>query len=485
MADLKEFTVSVPSAKGDLRFSTLDGFDELNRPFRYEIAFVADTADIKAKDVLGTPAIVTVEGDKVRHFHGLIVEFSIGEAHDQNKSVEYRVVVMPWLWFLSLRSNNKIFQKKSAVEIIEAIFGDYGDAKFEKRLKKKYPAREYCVQYGESDLAFVQRLMEHEGIGYFFEHTEDQHLMVLFDASSDLAPPEGIDSIGFGAERDAARTNGDYISAWLPEAVVRTGKYAQTDYDFEKPSSDLMSKSENAHGHAEDKREVYFYPGNYIDHGRGDALSAVRLEELQHPFVRISAAGRTRPLWSGHTFKFEGYPRESEDGEYLVLRSDYRLRHAETGGGQEGPTGFSARLLLAPKATAFRPERRTLKPVMRGPQTAMVVGPSGQEIFTDKYARVKVQFHWDRLGKKDENTTCFIRVSQTWAGSGWGFIQIPRIGQEVIVDFLEGDPDQPIITGRVYNAEQMPPYGLPAQCDAIGVEVEFLARGRRLERIAV
>ncbi|HEX9857359.1 MAG TPA: type VI secretion system tip protein TssI/VgrG, partial [Paracoccaceae bacterium] len=381
----------------------------------------------------------------------------------------FRIRLQPWLWFLSLRTDNRIFQNKSVIDIIEEVFGAYPDASFEKRLQKSYPPRDYCVQYGESDLDFVQRLMEHEGIFYFFEHDDGAHRMILADGNAVLKPGPGSDTLPYEPDSRISFRDGDFITAWLPRAQVRPGRHAHTDYDFKKPSSDLTSKAENPLGHALDKHENYAYPGDYIVHSRGDALSALRLEELQAAFVRVEARGTARHLWSGRTFTLELFPREAENDEYLVLRVDYQMWDEQVRSGQtEAMQGYEVALRLAPKRIAFRPERRTPRPVMRGPQTAVVVGPAGEEIFTDEYSRVKVQFHWDRQGAKDENTTCFIRVSSVWAGAGWGFIQIPRIGQEVIVDFLEGDPDQPIITGRVYNAEQMPPYGLPGTATQSG-----------------
>lgn len=467
MPDTREIVIKIPAASDEMLFSALDGSDEISAPFVFSVLAASKSLDIKPDDVLGTAAVVTVGGETPRHFHGLVATFGIEDIRDDH--AHYRMSIRPWLWFLSLRTDNRIFQAKTAVEIIEDVFKIYPLAVFEKRLQRSYPPREYCVQYGESDLNFVQRLMEHEGIGYFFEHTEDAHTLVLFDANVTLKPAPGAEVIPYEADSRISFKEGDFITSWLPVATVRPGKYVHTDYDFEKPSSDLMSITENPLGHEGDKGENYFYPGVYTDHGRGDTLSALRLDELQAPHVRVAAQGTARPLWSGRTFKLDLFPREAENGEYIVISTAYRLWDDQYRSGQSrAETGYEVSLSVMPIALPFRPAHRTPRPVMKGLQTAKVVGPAGAEIFSDKYARVKVQFHWDRLGKHDENTTCFIRVSQTWAGAGWGFIQIPRIGQEVIVDFLEGNPDCPIITGRVYNAEQMPPYGLPANVTQSG-----------------
>ncbi|TIQ79227.1 type VI secretion system Vgr family protein, partial [Mesorhizobium sp.] len=269
---------------------------------------------------------------------------------------------------------------------------------------------------------------------------------------------------GQGSRRDV-----EYITEWIPGSSVRPGAYVHTDYDFKKPGADLMAKSAQPFSHKLAAGENYRQPGAHLEVGRGDSLAAIRREEIQAVHQRIAAVGTVRGLYSGCTFKLDGFPREDQNQEYLVVSAEYRLfdpgyrAHADV-----ESENFKVILGVAPTALAYRPPRVTTRPIMRGPQTATVVGPSGEEIFTDKYARVKVQFHWDRLGKKDQNSSCFVRVSQTWAGSGWGFIQIPRIGQEVIVDFIEGDPDLPIITGRVYNASQMPPYGLPGSATQSG-----------------
>lgn len=467
MADGRNITVS--TALGDkLVFSQMEGSDEISQCFRYELGLVGKDIDVKAEDILGTPATILVRTDTgKRFFHGIVAEFAFQGFREDY--AYYRVVLRPWLWFLTNRSDNRIFQKKSVVEIIEEVWKPYAHVKVEKRLKKSYPPRDYCVQYRESDLDFVQRLMEHEGIFYHFDHADGEHTLVLSDANASVKDAEDFGSVKFRGEVGTAAGEEDVITAFLPRASVRSGVYVHTDYDFKKPATDLMTKSDAPKSHEAAKGELYHYPGAYIEVGAGEPLAAIRLEEVQAAHVRIEAQGNVRGLWSGVSFKLEEFPREADNVKYLVLRSEYEMWDDQYRAGmqQEGD-GFRVRLQLQPLSLTFRPERRTPKPLMSGPQTAVVVGPSGEEIFTDEYSRVKVQFHWDRLGGKDENSSCFVRVSSAWAGSGWGFIQIPRIGQEVIVDFLEGNPDAPIITGRVYNAAQMPPYGLPANATQSG-----------------
>ena len=463
----REITVKIAAIEDEIQFSRMDGYDEISRPFHFELMVSCKSTDIKALAVLGTDVLVEVTGGEPRYFHGLVTRFGLEEIRDDNAF--YRVTIAPWLWFLTLKTDNRIFQEKSVPEILDEVFRSYGNAVTVSRLRGSYKPREYCVQYGESDLDFVQRLMEHEGIFYFFEHDDTGHRMILADSNAVLKPAPGFETLPYEPDSRISFKEGDFITRWVPGTSVMPGAFAHTDYDFTKPSSDLLSKSNAPPGHALDKAENYRYPGYYTEHGRGDALAGIRLESLQAPATIVEAEGTARALWSGRIFKLDLFPREAENIDYLVLRVDVRMWDEQVRSGQEGALqGFEVSLRLAPSETPFRPARRTPPPVMRGPQTASVVGPAGAEIFTDKYSRVKVQFHWDRQGKKDAHTTCFIRVSSAWAGSGWGFIQIPRIGQEVIVDFLEGDPDQPIITGRVYNAEQMPPYGLPGSATQSG-----------------
>jgi type VI secretion system secreted protein VgrG len=457
--------ITAKTALGDvLKFAAMEGEEEIGRCFRYQLDLVSEDITLAAKDLLGKPAVVAVGPNAPRHFHGIVTAFGLTGMRDGY--AQFRAILRPTLWFLSNTTDNRIFQNMSVVEIVKDVLGA---VPADWRLRGSYPPRDYCVQYGESDLAFVQRLLEHEGIFYFFEHSEAGHVLVLSDDSASLPPVPGFETVSWQSDSLVTFIDGDFVTRWAPVTSVRSGAYTHTAYDFEKPSADLMAKAENALGHDEDAAEVYHYPGNHIDLGRGDALARIRLQELQAPHRRVEAEGTARGLWPGASFTLKRFPSEAEDGAYIVLRAAYRMWDDRYRAGMERTDqGFEIAMTVAPKDLPFRPERRTPKPRMAGPQTAVVVGPAGSEIYTDEYSRVKVQFFWDREGRHDESTTCFIRVSATWAGAGWGFIQIPRIGQEVIVDFLEGDPDQPVITGRLYNAEQMPPYGLPGNATQSG-----------------
>lgn len=467
MANDRATVVRTPLGADTLTFTHLTGRDEVSRCFAYTVGFVSSDPEIDPLKLLGGAVSIEGESDPVRWFSGLVSEFRLTRIED--RLAFYEAVVRPWLWFLGNTTDCRIFQNMSVVEIVEKIFSKYGTAKFEKRLQGSYPPRDYCVQFDETDLDFVQRLLEHEGIMYFFEHGDGEHKLILADAMNKLKAPKGYEKVPYHFEGQGARRDVEYITEWVPGSSVRPGAYAHTDYDFKKPGADLMAKSAQAFGHKLADGENYRQPGTHLEVGRGDKIAAIRREELQAVHQRIAAAGTVRGLFSGCTFKLDGFPRDDQNQEYLVLSVEYRVFDPgfRSGIDTKGES-FTVVLGVAPTSLPYRPPRITPRPIMRGPQTARVVGPSGEEIFTDEYARVKVQFYWDREGKKDQNSSCFVRVSQTWAGSGFGFIQIPRIGQEVIVDFIEGDPDLPIITGRVYNAAQMPPYGLPGSATQSG-----------------
>ena len=467
MPNERATVVQTPVGADVLTFTHLVGRDEIGRCFAYTVGFVSKSHDVDPLKMLGGAVSVEGESDPKRWFSGLVSDFKLTRVED--RLAYYEAVVRPWLWFLGNTTDCRIFQNMTAVEIVEKIFSKYGIAKFEKRLQGSYPSREYCVQYDESDLDFVQRLLEHEGIFYFFEHDEGKHTLILCDAMSKLKAAPGYDKVLYNFEGHGSRRDVEYITEWIPGSSVRPGAYAHTDYDFEKPGADLMAKSAQPFSHKEASGENYRQPGAHLDVGRGDAIAGIRREELQAAHQHSTAVGTVRGLHSGCKFKLESFPRDDQNQEYLVVSAEYRLFDPGYRTQNEAHSeNFKLVLGVAPTSLPYRPPRITPRPIMRGPQTATVVGPSGEEIFTDKYARVKVQFHWDRLGKKDQNSSCFVRVSQTWAGSGWGFIQIPRIGQEVIVDFIEGDPDLPIITGRVYNASEMPPYALPGNATQSG-----------------
>jgi type VI secretion system secreted protein VgrG len=396
MANERATVVHTPVGADVLTFTHLVGRDEISRSFAYTVGFVSKSRDVDPLKMLGGVVSVEGESDPKRWFSGLVSDFKLTRIED--RLAYYEATVRPWLWFLGNTTDCRIFQNMTAVEIVEKIFSKYGIAKFEKRLQGSYPSREYCVQYDESDLDFVQRLFEHEGIFYFFEHDEDKHTLVLCDAMSKLKPAPGYEKVLYNFEGYGSRRDVEYITEWIPGSAVRPGAYAHTDYDFEKPGADLMAKSAQPFSHKEASGENYRQPGAHLDVGRGDTIAGIRREELQAVHHRNTAVGTVRGLFSGCKFTLESFPRDDQNTEYLVVSAEYRLFDPGYRTQNEAHIeNFKVVLGVAPTKLPYRPPRITPRPIMRGPQTATVVGPSGEEIFTDKYARVKVQFHWDRL----------------------------------------------------------------------------------------
>lgn len=462
-----------------LIFRHMKAREELGRLFKYEVDLLSAKDDIDPTKLLGKPMTVSVgmpDNTTARYFNGIVTNFLYrGRAEGLSA---YQAVLRPWLWLLTRNSDCRIFQEMTAPEIFENVckethqFSDY-----QLNLKSSYRTREYCVQYRESDFAFVSRLLEEEGIYYHFEHTEDKHTLVLVDANSSLPDVEGEKKIPYRPPGEA-QVNLEHISVWNIRHEVQTGAYVLDDYDFTKPRVDLKASSNISREHSHAEFEAYDYPGLHTETADGESLARIRIEELQCQHKRFNGLADHRRMTSGRLFAVDPcdidgkkYPPETEGKEYAVVSVDIVVDSAEIEQLREDAENvFEASFVAIDKDTPFRPARTTPKPFVRGPQTAVVVGKQGEDIWTDKYARVKLQFHWDREGESDENSSCWVRVSQAWAGKNWGGIQIPRIGQEVVVDFLEGDPDRPLVTGRVYNDGQMPPYDLPDNQTQSGVK---------------
>ncbi|MGD9507417.1 MAG: type VI secretion system Vgr family protein [Geminicoccaceae bacterium] len=471
MAD-REVTVKPEAGGADLfLFQRLAGQEELGRLYRFRLTLLSERADLVLEDLLGKGMTVTalLEAGQKRHFHGLVSYAAfVGQEGVYGR---YEVELVPWLWFLGRGRDCRIFQHKSVPEIVQAVFEGWSVADFELKLDESYAARDYTVQYRESDLDFVCRLLEDEGIYFFHRHRDGGHTLVLADGEGAHEAGPGYERLPFFPPDQTARRERDHVFAWLAQADVRPGTATLRDFDFEKPRADLTGTDAEPKPHALATAEVYDYPGGYHELALGDRRARVRLEELQVDHVRAKGEASAGGIACGNRFELERHPRQDQNRSYLVVAAGYDIqsegyRSAADTGREQFLCSFEVQELRVP----YRPPRTTPRPYVGGLQTATVTGPAGEEIYTDKYGRVKVQFHWDRQGKRDQDSSCWVRVSQLWAGASWGGIHIPRIGQEVIVDFLEGDPDQPIITGRVYNALAMPPYGLPANATQSGIK---------------
>ena len=462
--------IATPLGEDVLLFHGMSAREEMSRPFEYQLDLLSSKHDITLDDILGKNVTITLAlpDDKTRYFNGYVTRFSAGGM--DGRYHRYLATVRPWLWFLTRTADCRIFQEMTVPDIIKKVFADHGAADYKLELTGTYRKWTYCVQYRETDFNFVSRLMEQEGMGYYFRHTDGHNTLVLTDSASKHVPVPSYEKLSFVGPEQQVKPDLEHVHAWDFGREIQPGAYVHDDYDLERPSVELKTTKTLPRGYSPSNYEVYDYPGIYLQRPDGEQYASVRIDEMGTQFETARAATNARGLTVGALVTLEHHPREDQNREYLIVSASSDLSFEDYESLPEaGGTGYRCAFVAMPTAQQFRPKRVTPKPFVQGPQTAVVVGPGGEEIYTDKYGRVKVQFHWDRLGKKDENSSCWIRVSHPWAGKTWGAISTPRIGQEVIVDFLEGDPDQPIITGRVYNAEQMPPYELPANKTQSGI----------------
>ncbi|WP_325985350.1 type VI secretion system tip protein VgrG [Pseudomonas protegens] len=462
--------VNCPLGPDVLLLKSLGGGEELGRLFDYQLQLTSTDANIDLNQLLGKPMGLSVQldGGGQRYFHGIVARCS--QNIDTGQFASYEVTLRPWLWLLSRTSDCRIFQNLSIPQIIKQVFRDLGFSDFEDALSRPYREWEYCVQYRETSFDFVSRLMEQEGIYYFFRHEKDRHVVVLADAYGAHSSVPGYASVPY-YPRDEQQRERDHMFDWHLAQEVQPGSLELNDYDFQRPSARIDVRSAMPRPHSAGDYPLYDYPGTYVQSSDGEHYAQTRIEALQSLHERIELSGNARGLGVGNLFSLTGFSRQDQNREYLIVSIRYYLvqESLESGAGG-GSAQFESHLTCIDAQQSFRPLATTHKPMVQGPQTARVVGPAGEEIWTDQYGRVKVHFHWDRHDQSNENSSCWIRVSQAWAGKNWGSMQIPRIGQEVIVSFLEGDPDRPIITGRVYNAEQTVPYDLPANATQSGMK---------------
>jgi type VI secretion system secreted protein VgrG len=465
--------IATPFGKDALLIETLRGQENLSQPFQYDLTLLSESGDLDADKILGKDVTVQVKlpsGGGTRFFHGFVTRFS--QAGYDRRLHEYRAEVRPWLWFLTRSSDCRIFQNKSALDIFEEVAKSYNFTDY-KLPSGSYPPRTYCVQYRETDFNFVSRLLEEEGIYYYFKHEDGRHTMVLANDTSTIPATTGYDSVPFFPPAADSPRPRDHLSAWSFEKSVQPGAFASSDYDFEAPKASLAGNNAIAGKHAHANYEIYDYPADIakMDAGETKRLAKIRMQEMSAQHFIARGQGDAAGLATGYKFKLTQYPRADLNIEYLITSTTLQLTSDAHDAGRADPgTECVANVEGIDSKTPFRPMRVTPKPIIQGTQTATVVGKGGEEIYTDKYGRVKIQFPWDRYGKNDENSGCWVSVSQAWAGKQWGAIHIPRIGQEVVVSFLDGDPDRPIIVGRTYNGANMPPYDLPANATQSGIK---------------
>lgn len=463
------------SGPGDevLLLRSIEGTEELGRPFEFVLECVSEDAEVVFEDWLGqsvTVRLSTHGGDRERFLNGVVSQ--IEQTGVVGRLSVYRLVMVPFVWLMSRRADCRIFQDKTVPEIVQELMKEKGFTDIEDRLSREYKPRPYCVQYRETDLNFMHRLLEHEGIYYYFVHEEGKHTLVLSDSRGSHDQEPGAESLPYFPP-GAKSVERSHVYHWRVRKQIQTTAYSTTDYNFEKPKEDLYVRGSKARQHAFGEIEIFDYPGDHEEYEDGETRVRLRTEELDVGYETIDAQTTSRQACAGRTFALTGHPRGDQAREYLVVGTTITASTDAYDGGKidsDGSFTFRCGFDCIPLDTPYRRACTTPKPVIAGPQTAFVTGLEGEEVTCDEHGRVKVKFHWDLYGKADETSSCWLRVSQEFAGKKWGSHYVPRRGQEVIVTFLEGDPDRPLITGRVYNAENRPPYDPKALPTVSGVK---------------
>ncbi|VAW66591.1 VgrG protein [hydrothermal vent metagenome] len=455
--DQRLISIATPLDKDELLLTSFEGTDYVSDLFEFQIEVLSSNHSIKPEQLIGKTVTVTIQNDQKRTFNGYISNFTYGEIKADNLRV-YRMTMVPWLWFLSKNNHHRIFQEMNTKDIVSSVFKDLGFNDFDYKATGNPTVREYCVQHNESDLNFISRLLEEDGIAYYFEQKDDKHKMHIVDAAN--------------AYQECAETNLTYskgnqpntqLTRWEHVYEFRKGKWSLDDYDFNKPKADQFQTTASTSKFANAKNYEHYEYAPYHDFSGIKDLSKKRIEAEEVSMNTIEASSDCSSFYAGGKFKLSKHAVKEEKGNYVIIAIRHRAIDSSYLSSNESHSEYSNDLVCIPDNVHYRPALTHPKPVMSGPQSAVVVGASGEEIYVDKEGRIKVQFHWDRVGKKDEKSTCYIRVMQPWAGSGWGTSFIPRIGMEVVVNFFDGDPDRPIITGSVYNGDNKPPFSSKTQ----------------------
>ncbi|WP_234007062.1 type VI secretion system Vgr family protein, partial [Cronobacter turicensis] len=434
-------------------------------------------ADADRSALLGQPVTVTIPTQALmtpRYLNGKVTRVAVTAVElSGTRYAAYELTVEPDLWPMHRDRNLRIFQGQTVPQIVKTLLGE-SRVNMEERLSGSYRVWEYCVQYQESSLDFISRLLELEGITYHFRHEQDRHTLILTDAPGQYEPFPGYETIPYHVTPSGGSTDEEGISQWALEDSVTPGIYSLDDYDFRKPNAWLFQARQNPLSPQPGSIDVYDWPGRFVEHGHGEFYARIRQERWQVEHRQTQGSGTALGIAPGHTFVLRNAPFFGDNGEYLTTVAHYRFEENRYASGPDSNTLHEIRFEVIPADVPYRPSQKTPWPRTYGPQTAKVVGPQGESIWTDKYGRVKVKFHWDRLGKGDDTSSSWVRVSSAWAGQGFGGVQIPRVGDEVVVDFINGDPDRPLITGRVYNEASMPPWALPDDATRMG----FMTRSK-------
>ncbi|WP_038885998.1 type VI secretion system Vgr family protein [Cronobacter dublinensis] len=472
---LNRITVQLP-VEG-LLFWKLSGRESLSEPFMFTLTLLGTDARADRSALLGQPVTVTIPTQALmtpRYLNGKVTRVAVSAVEmSGTRYAAYELTVEPDLWPMQRDRNLRIFQGQTVPQIVKTLLGE-SRVNVEERLSGSYRVWEYCVQYQESSLDFMSRLLELEGITYHFRHEQDRHTLILTDAPGQYEPFPGYETIPYHVTPSGGSTDEEGISQWALEDSVTPGIYSLDDYDFRKPNAWLFQARQNPKSPQPGSIDVYDWPGRFVEHGHGEFYARIRQERWQVEHRQTQGTGTALGIAPGHTFVLRNAPFFGDNGEYLTTVAHYHFEENRYASGADSNTIHETRFEVIPADVPYRPAQKTPWPRTYGPQTAKVVGPQGESIWTDKYGRVKVKFHWDRLSKGDDTSSSWVRVSSAWAGQGFGGVQIPRVGDEVVVDFINGDPDRPLVTGRVYNEASMPPWALPAAATQMG----FLSRSK-------
>jgi type VI secretion system secreted protein VgrG len=468
--DNRLLSLATPLGKDVLLLAGLQGHEAMSRLFSFHLDLLSEGPPIDFAKIIGqkvTISLTCFDGTP-RYFNGIVNHFA--QSGKDKTFTKYEMQVVPWTWKLTRFADCRIFHNKTIRQVLEEVFASRSLTDYIISLSSSYAPMEYCVQYRETDFQFISRLMEQNGIFYFFEHDQHSHTMTIADSAAAHKPCPGHPAVGYNLVAGGLDED-DVIQSWRLQQEWKSGKCTLTDYNFKTPWMNLLATEPTIVSVGGNSNfELFDYPGEYTTHEDGGLAAKRRMEEEEAEHLVAIGSGVCRVFTTGHKFSLEDHFQDSMNTSYVLTDVQHNASAAGGYSGQEAEDTYSNQFRCIPASVPFRPERRTPKSFVQGPQTAIVVGKSadtesgdqggggdGEEIWVDNYGRVKVLFPWDRKNA----CSCWVRVSQDWAGKGWGAIHIPRVGQEVLVSFLEGDPDRPVITGRVYNASQTVPYTLP------------------------
>jgi type VI secretion system secreted protein VgrG len=460
--------ITTPLGEGAVLLQAFSGREELSKSFEYELSLVSE-APIDGAALLHQPVSWTVHDpdETPRVFHGVVRAFEAGAAIGRGLSTS-TITVVPWFWFLTRTTDCRIYQNLSVPDIVADVFGRFGLSDFRNDCTNAAAVRDYTVQYRETAFDFVSRLLEDEGIAYRYETTAESHTLVLFDAVAQYVECTPHGSVEYRPELAAAPV----VSMWNRRVEFIPGKSSTTDYNEQTPATDLLQTQTSVISLTGNSSfEQFEFPGRYRATDEGTAKATLRMEQWEASHDRVRGQSGCSSFVCGGTFTLTKHPAD-DGGQFVFLAVEHTASEPSSGQGR-----YRNSFVAAPADLPFRPMPDTPRPLAVGPQSAVVVGPSGEEIYTDEFGRVKVQFFWDRVGEANENSSCWVRLSEAWAGKGWGSLHLPRIGQEVVVEFLHGDPDRPIVTGRVYNGVQLPPFKLPDNKTQSGLRTRSTSGG--------